>query len=302
MSEQAKAQVDHDAALGLTVWIETHTQLVSVGLEESWYVRSVVSLPADLTEREIYSQICEEMQIQFPSDANDWLFDFAAWDGAPPVDGLRVWEVFALASKNMAVICKMCDDKQWRLKCIAPLAKLAQSQLGTGVCFYPSRKQRLHQLWRKRCIKSGLGLCAVLVLSIGWGTGYSFASAYWGDVSHPPKDLVQAISADESYSRPAPWMLKEFVRTKEPLEHHNLEDLRFVGFIQQGKNTQALISVKGQQSLGVQSVRLGNYLGKNFGRVLQITPNAVLLNELHQVDAGEWKALEVSLQLVTDGS
>jgi hypothetical protein len=302
MSEQAQVHVDQDAPLGLTVWIETHTQAVSVGLDESWYVRSVVSLPADLTEREIYSQICEELHIQFPSDANDWLFDFVAWDGAPPVDGLRVWEVFALAGKNMAVIRKMCDDKQWRLTCVAPLAKLAQAQLGTGVCFYPSRKQRLHQLWRKRCIKSGLGVCAVLALSFGGSASYSLASAYWGDVQHPATELVQAIPMVESHPRPAPWMVKEFERIKEPLERHNLEDLRLVGFIQQGKSTQALIRVKGQQSLGVQSVRLGDYLGKNFGRVLQITPNAVLLNELHQVDAGEWKALEASLQLVTDGS
>jgi len=302
MSDQEKAQVVQDAALGLTVWVENHTQSVSVGLEESWYVRSVVSLPVDLTEQEIHSQIYEELDIQFSSDTNAWLFDFATWNEAPPVDGLRVWEVFALENKKLTTIRKMCHDKQWHLKCVAPLGNLAQAQLGAGVCFYPSRKQRRHQLWRKRYIKSGLGLCAVLALSFGGGTGYSLAIAYWSDVSQPSTELVQTVPSVETQSRPAPWMVKEFERTKEPLEHHNLEDLRLVGFIQQGKTTQALIRVNGQQGLGLQSVRLGNYLGKNFGRVLQITPNAVLLNELHQVDAGQWKALEASLRLVADGS
>lgn len=302
MSEQAKVQVDHDEALGLTVWMETHTQSVSVGLEDSWYVRSVVSLPIDLTEREIFSQVCEELHIQFPADDFDWLIDFAAWDGAPPVDGLRVWEVFALSSKHMATIQKLCEDKPWRLMCVAPLTKLSQAQLGTGVCFYPSRKQRMHQLWRKRCIKGAIGLCGVLALFFGSGIGYSLASAYWSESERHSTEISQTIESAKSHPKPAPWMMEEFEREKEPLERHNLEDLRLVGFIQQGKNTQALIRVHGLQSLGVRSVRQGDYLGKNFGRILQITPHAVLLRELHQVNAGEWKELDTSLQLNTDGS
>ena len=302
MVEAKKIQVDRDEKLGLTVWIETHTQSVSIGLEESWYVRSLVSLPIDLSEREIRSQVCEELQIQFLSDSRDWLYDYLALNEVPPVDGLRVWEVFALASKHMAAICKMCDEKQWHLTCVAPLATLAQAQLGIGACFYPSRQHRQHQLWRKRFIKGGLGLCAGLVLSFGLGSGYSLASAYWENASDHPKEFVQVIPSVESHTRPAPWMEKEFERVKEPLELYNLEDLRLVGFIQQGKSANALVSVSGQRNLGIQSVRLGEHLGKNFDRIQQITHNALLLNELHQDASGVWIERETSLKLATDAS
>ena len=296
MAEETKVQVNRDEALGLTVWIDTQSQSVSMGLEESWYVRSVVSLPVDLSERELSAQVVEELQIQFPVEASDWLFDYVALSQAPPVDGLQAWEIFALASKHMVSLRNICGEKQWRLVCVAPISMLAQAQIGTGVCFYPSRQQRFRQLWRKRCIKGGVGLGAGLLLSLGLGSGYSLANAYWSCVEQSPQKIAQAEPTLE------PWMEKELHRMKEPLELFHLEDLRAVGFIQQESSSKALILVKGQQSLGIQSVRLGDHLGKNFGRVLQITNNAVLLQELHQDDSGAWIERKTSLQVVTDAT
>ena len=48
--------------------------------------------------------------------------------------------------------------------------------------------------------------------------------------------------------------------------------------------------------------REGEHLGKNFGRVLQITHSAVVLNELHQDEVGVWTERKTSLQLVTDAT
>jgi hypothetical protein len=59
MVEEIKMQIDRFEELGLTVWVDTNGQSVSIGLEESWYVRSVVSLPVELSEREIKSQVYE---------------------------------------------------------------------------------------------------------------------------------------------------------------------------------------------------------------------------------------------------
>ncbi len=303
MDETTRIQVvERDEERGLTVWTDRHSQSVAIGLDESWYVRSVVSLPVELSNRELYAQVCEELQILFATDASDWFFDFVALHEAPPLDGLRVWEIYALASQRMASIRKMCVDKQWRLMCVAPLATLAQAQLGIGVCFYPTRQQRQHQLWRKRCIKGGVVLCAGLVLSLGLGSGYSLASAYWDDSHHQNKEIAQALPPVESHPRPEPWMVKEFERDKQALEFYSLKDLRLVGFIQQGSSSHALILVHGQQHLGIQSVPLGAYLGQNFGRVLQIRHNAVLLHELHQDHSGLWIERETSLQLTTDAS
>ena len=302
MAEETKIQVNRDEALGLTVWIDTQNQSVSIGLEESWYVRSVVSLPVDLSERELSAQVVEELQIQFPAEASDWLFDYVALNQAPPVDGLQAWEIFALASKHMVSLRNICGEKQWRLVCVAPISMLAQAQIGTGVCFYPSRQQRFRQLWRKRCIKGGVGLGAGLLLSLGLGSGYSLANAYWSGVEPLPQKIAQAEPLHVHTATLEPWMEKELHRMKEPLESFNLEDLRAVGFIQQDKRSKALILVKGQQSLGIQSVHLGDHLGKNLGRVLQITHNAILLQELHQDDSGAWNERKTSLQVTSDAT
>jgi type IV pilus assembly protein PilP len=58
--------------------------------------------------------------------------------------------------------------------------------------------------------------------------------------------------------------------------------------------------VNGQPSLGVQSLRIGDYLGKNFGRVQQMTDNAIAIKELQQDTSGAWSENEISLQLLAD--
>jgi len=302
MDDITTIQIERDEELGLTVWLDGNKHTVAIGLDASWYVRTVVSLPVELSKRELDAQVCEELQIQFATDTSDWYFDFVALQEAPFLDGLCAWEIFALASQRMVSIRKLCDEKQWSLMCVAPLETLAQAQLGRGVCFYPTRQQRQHQLWRKRCIKGGVMLCAGFVLAIGLGSGYSLASGFWDDNPHQNKEIAQVLPLAESHPNPEPWMVQEFEREKQPLEFYSLKDLRLVGFIQQGRNTHALIHVKGQQRLGIQSVRLGAYLGQNFGRVSQITHNAVLLQELHQDELGRWIAREASLQLTDDAS
>ena len=301
MTKNTTVPVDQAQIQGLTVWINTQTQAVSVGLEESWYARSVVSLPIDLSEREVHSQLREELHLQYPSESDDWLIDYVALNEAPPLDGLRTWVVYALANKHMAHIRQMCVENQWRLAHVAPLATLAQAQLSTGVCFYPSRQQRQRQLWRKRCIKGALGLCVGLILSLGLGSGYSLANAYWSGTYQAPQELVTSTLVKHQ-PLPEPWMVKEFERAKQPLEFYNLSDVRLVGFIQQGNNTHALIRVNGQPSLGVQSLRIGDYLGKNFGRVQQMTDNAIAIKELQQDTSGAWSENEISLQLLADNS
>jgi Tfp pilus assembly protein PilP len=302
MVDETKMQINRDEALGITVWIDTQSQSVSIGLEESWYVRSVVSLPFELSEPELGAQVGEELQIQFPAETSDWLFDYVALNQAPPIDGLRAWEIFALASKHMESLHNICREKRWRLVCVAPISMLAQAQMGHGAYFYPSRQQRMRQLWRKRCIQGGVGLGIGLLLFLGLGPGYSLANAYWSGAPQPPLATVQAKPIVANTPKIEPWMEKELSRMKEPLENFNLEDLRAVGFIQQERSSKALILVKGQQSLGIHSVRLGDRLGKNFGRVLQITDSAVLLQELHLDGSGEWIERKTSLQVATDAT
>ncbi len=75
-------------------------------------------------------------------------------------------------------------------------------------------------------------------------------------------------------------------RPKEPMEAYPLESLKYVGMLSRKKLTYALLKTPDNN---VQQVRVGNYVGQNYGRVTQITDNEVLLNEIVQDElSGDW--------------
>ncbi len=75
-------------------------------------------------------------------------------------------------------------------------------------------------------------------------------------------------------------------RAKEPLEAYPLESLKYVGLLSKNKLTFALLKTPDN---AVQQVKLGNYVGQNFGRVMQISDGEVVLKEIVQDDlSGDW--------------
>ncbi len=86
-------------------------------------------------------------------------------------------------------------------------------------------------------------------------------------------------------------------RPKEPLESFPLESLKMVGVLQQSKQTFAL--VKADTSL--YRVKVGNYLGQNFGLVTSIGENQVQLRELVQDATGDWTERQSTMQLQEAG-
>lgn len=88
-------------------------------------------------------------------------------------------------------------------------------------------------------------------------------------------------------------MAAELDRRKEPLEDFPLDTMTMVGSLQQGARRVALVRVNGL----LHQVRAGNYLGQNFGRVMQVTESEVVLREIVQDAAGEWIERKASLQL-----
>ncbi|PPC92662.1 MAG: pilus assembly protein PilP [Methylotenera sp.] len=75
-------------------------------------------------------------------------------------------------------------------------------------------------------------------------------------------------------------------RPKEPMEAYPLESIKYVGSLSKSKLTYALLKTPDN---GVQQVKVGNYVGQNFGMVTQITDNEVLLKEIIQDDlSGDW--------------
>jgi type IV pilus assembly protein PilP len=83
-------------------------------------------------------------------------------------------------------------------------------------------------------------------------------------------------------------------RRKGPLEAFPLENLRMVGTLQQKKDMYALIKTPDNN---LHRVKPGDYIGQNFGRIIDINESAVKLKELVQDSGNEWKEEERTLLL-----
>ena len=86
----------------------------------------------------------------------------------------------------------------------------------------------------------------------------------------------------------------DFTRRKEPLEAFPLESLSMVGTLARNKTTYALVRTPEKD---VFQVRAGNYLGQNYGVIIEIGDSELKLKELLQDGAGDWTERSSSLQL-----
>ncbi len=84
-------------------------------------------------------------------------------------------------------------------------------------------------------------------------------------------------------------------RPKEPLEAYPLESLKYVGLLSKNKSVYGLIKTPDNT---VQQIKIGNYLGPNYGLVTAINENAVELKEIVQDDlTGDWVERNASINL-----
>ena len=82
-------------------------------------------------------------------------------------------------------------------------------------------------------------------------------------------------------------------RRKEALEAYPLESLKMVGTLKREKVVHALI----QADKNVHQVKIGNYMGQNFGIVTNITETEIALRELVPDSLGEYSERTSTLQL-----
>ncbi len=84
-------------------------------------------------------------------------------------------------------------------------------------------------------------------------------------------------------------------RPKEALEAYPLESLKYVGSMSKNKLTYALIKTPDNT---VQQVKVGNYLGPNYGLVTAINETDISLKEIVQDDlTGDWIERTASINL-----
>lgn len=87
----------------------------------------------------------------------------------------------------------------------------------------------------------------------------------------------------------------DLARRKEPLEAYPIENLRMVGTLQQGRNNFALIKSPDNNLF---RVKVGNYMGQNFGLITDINESGIKLKEIVQDATGDWTERMSTLTLV----
>lgn len=85
----------------------------------------------------------------------------------------------------------------------------------------------------------------------------------------------------------------EMARRKQPLEAYPLDAIAMVGSLHKGTTPVALLMVDKL----LYQVRVGDYIGQNYGKILRIADNAVHLREIVQDATGDWIERSVALDL-----
>ena len=105
--------------------------------------------------------------------------------------------------------------------------------------------------------------------------------------------LTQALRRDSNQPSTSGLIAPELTRRKEALEAFPLDAMTMVGSLNRNGQPVALIFVDKL----LYQVRVGNYLGLNYGRITRIGETDVTLREIVQDAAGEWIERVATLQL-----
>jgi type IV pilus assembly protein PilP len=106
--------------------------------------------------------------------------------------------------------------------------------------------------------------------------------------------LAQAFKRDSAQSTAnGELVAPELARRKEPLEAYPLDAMNLVGTVNRAGQPIALVKVDNL----LYQVKLGHYLGQNFGRVTKIAETQVTLREIVQDAVGEWIERVATLEL-----
>lgn len=87
----------------------------------------------------------------------------------------------------------------------------------------------------------------------------------------------------------------DLLRPKEALEEFPLEIMKMVGYLRLNKVAHAVIRVPDGK---LHRVKAGNYIGPNFGQILEVTEEEVKIKEMVQDSVGDWTERMSSLKMI----
>ncbi len=101
-------------------------------------------------------------------------------------------------------------------------------------------------------------------------------------------NALKALAAKSSSG-----LAPDLSRRREPLEAYPVDTISMVGTLQRPNMRYALLRADNV----IYQIKVGNYIGQNFGIVTRIDENEVAIKEVVQDAAGEWVERATTLQL-----
>ncbi len=108
-----------------------------------------------------------------------------------------------------------------------------------------------------------------------------------------PQKVVAALARQQQVRATASTIRPDLERRREALEAYPLDQIKMVGTMRQNNVNVALLNSGGATHM----VRVGNYVGQNFGLVTRISEAEVQIKEVVQDAAGEWVERPAKLEL-----
>jgi type IV pilus assembly protein PilP len=105
--------------------------------------------------------------------------------------------------------------------------------------------------------------------------------------------ILMAVARQQQARASASAIKPDLDRRRETLEGFPLDQIRMVGMMKQAGTNVALVETNGSTHI----VRVGNYMGQNFGLITRISETEVQLKEIVQDAAGEWVERPAKLEL-----
>jgi type IV pilus assembly protein PilP len=102
-----------------------------------------------------------------------------------------------------------------------------------------------------------------------------------------------SVALKQEARQPSSLLASELNRRKEPLESYPLDSMSMVGSVDRAKQRHALLRVDNL----LYQVKVGDYLGQNYGKITKIGETEIALREIVQDAAGEWIERTTTLQL-----
>jgi len=114
------------------------------------------------------------------------------------------------------------------------------------------------------------------------------------ELRDPFKPLEQPEQTENTGAETGNGLKPDFTRRKEELEAFPLDGLKMVGTVDMKSTLWGLVKATDNT---VHRVQVGNYMGKNFGKIIRISTDKIELMEILPDKPGTWREQQTSLAL-----